>query len=52
MTKPKEYLEVHRDIGLAYWVDKKTKKITGISEIKKLNFELIEKDGIEIRYYD
>lgn len=44
----KEYLEVRRDIGLAYWVDKKTKRITGISEIKKLDFDLIKKDGIKI----
>ena len=47
-----EYLEVRRDIGLAYWVDKKTRKITGISEIKKLDFDLIKKDGIEVKYYD
>ena len=44
----KEFLEVHRDIGLAYWVDTKTKVITGVSEIKNLNFDLIKQDGIKI----
>lgn len=47
--KSKEYIELWNDAGLAYWVDRKTKTITGISVIKNLNFEKIEKDKIEIK---
>lgn len=49
--KTNEYLEIHKDIGLAYWVDKCTKKIISVCEARRLNLELIKKDKIEIKYF-
>lgn len=47
----KEFVEIHKDVGLAYFVEEKTKAITGIIELKKLNLDKVLADGIEVKVY-
>lgn len=49
---PNEFVELHKDIGLAYFVDKKTKQITYVIDIKKLNLDKVKADNLEVKVYD
>ena len=43
------YVEIHRDINKAYFVNIKTKAIEGVYDIKKVNIDLLKKDGIIVK---
>lgn len=42
------YVEIHRDINKAYFINITTKEIEGVYDIKKVNIALLKKDGIRI----
>ena len=43
------YVEIHRDINKAYFVNIITKEIEGIYDINKVNIALLKKDGIRVK---
>ena len=43
------YVELHRDVNKAYFVNIKTKRIEGVYDIKKINISLLKKDGIIVK---